>query len=579
VKDKLLGTRDSRAAAAIKHAAFALAASLILLSPMFLTGRTFGPDWTNHLWVMNAQADSISSGGPSLFLHADQIGVFYPHFAFYGGTLYTVGGAISAALGGHSVIAYLLLWLAGFLMAYGGMFWLSVEAGLDGWQAHVAPLILLTSAFYVTNAFARGVLPELIAVSAIPLLLAATLSMLRAPKLTFGPCAAFVVAAIVFTGSHNLTLVWGTVAIAALGVVAILAVPALRRVSPRRLLTIAALGALAVAANAWFLLPDLVYANRTVASGPGAGLVYASDFFNTSANLFSVVRHAPAESTTADLDTQLPVLVGLWVLLAAGLCVRFGISKQSFRIAAGIGAVLALFLGLLMMNWPWEHLPTTLTIIQFSYRLESYVVIALALLVVVLLRATDLWSGPGRSAARAVQIGLVVIVAGGFVQAVVQGWETGSFRPPKGPQQTRSEALASSTKLPSAWYAGGDYRDRSAPLLTAPKTVRVPPAKVKDDRATLELVGPAGQLTATNVAGGDYLVKVSGARQAGRDGDGFEVLAATEAGTKPVRVVVQSRNPPAVVLGKWITIAALLTLITAMLVCGYRAIAGRRGAA
>ena len=579
MKKGILGLRDSRTGAALAHSGFALTVSLILLSPMFLTGRTFGPDWTNHLWVMNAQADSISQGGPSLFLHADQVGVFYPHFAFYGGTLYAFGGAISAVLGGQSVVAYLVLWLAGFMMAYGGMFWLSVQAGLGGWQAHIAPLVLLTSAFYVTNAFARGVLPELIAVSAIPLLLAAVLAMARAPKLTFWPCAAFVLAATVFTGSHNLTLVWGTIAIGALAVVAVLTVPALRRVPARRLLAIAGLGSLAVAVNAWFLLPDLFYAHDTVASSPDDGLVYASDFFNTPANLFSLVRRAPDESNTADLDAQLPVLVGLWVLVVAGLCARFGMAKVRVRIAAAVAAVLAVFMGLLMMNWPWDYLPATLTIIQFSYRLESYVVIVLALLIAVLLRATDFWHGSGRRAARGAQIALVVIVAVGFVQAVVQGWGTESFTPPNGPQQSRSEALASTTRLPSAWYAGGDYRDRSAPLLAASTTVQVDPADVEDDRATLKLAGPAGQLVATNIAAGDYLVKVSGAHQAGRDGNGFAVLAATQTGTQPVTASVQPREPPAVVLGRWITVAALVTLTIAVLLCAYRFISRRRGAA
>jgi hypothetical protein len=265
--------------------------------------------------------------------------------------------------------------------------------------------------------------------------------------------------------------------------------------------------------------------------------------------------------------------------VVAGLCARFGMPKRSVRIAAGIGAVLALFLGLLMMNWPWDHLPATLTIIQFSYRLESYVVIVLALLVAVLLRATNLWQGSGRRAGRAVQVVLIVIVAGGFAQAVAQGWGTESFTPPKAPQQSRSEALASTTTLPSAWYSGGDFRDRSAPLLAASATVQIDPADVEDDRAALRVAGPSGQLVATNIATGNYLVRVSGAHQAGRDGNGFAVLAATQAGARPVTAVVQPRDPPAVVLGRWITIAALMTLTIAVLVRVYRFIARRRGAA
>lgn len=563
--------RDSRAGPALAHAAFALGVSLTLMSPMLLTGRTFGADWTNHLWLMYAQSDAISHGGPSLFLHADSLGIFYPHYAFYGGTLYASGGALSVLLGGHVVVAYLAMWLFAFLLAYGGMLWLSFQIGLDGWRAHAAPVVLLTSAYFITNALARGVLPELIATAAIPLLLASTFSILRSSELKFGPCAALVMATVIFTGSHNLTLIWGTLIIGALALAGIAAIPSLGRVSVRKALTIAGLGALGIAVNAWFLFPDLAYSQRTSITGVGPFLfVDVSDWFDSPANLFAVLRSAPAKSTTPNLDTQLPVFIFAWGIVAGVLSLRFGVRGRVMRAIAGTTAVLALFLGLLMMNWPWDFLPKTLRIIQFTYRLESYVLIAVALLVALLLRSMRHWDARGARFARPVQAALVVVLALGFGQAVAQGWGTHShgargLNPP-----TRSGALASPHRLPATWYAGGDYRDRSGRLVAAPADVQIDPDLVKKNRAAITVASTAPE-AATNIAAGAYLVQVTGARQVGHDTNGYEVIAPVRSQDgQPATVVVKPRNSPAVVVGRWVSMLAILTVLIMLLLAGYR---------
>jgi len=156
------------------HVLAMLAVVAVLLGPVYLTSRGFGPDWTIHMWAMWVQGEHIAEGaGPRLFLDGGFLGVFFPHYAFYGGTLYTIGGALSALLGGHAVLAYALMWTLSFCMAYGGLLWLSLEAGLGGWRAHAAPLVLVTSAYYLTNAYARGVWPELTATSSLMTVLAA----------------------------------------------------------------------------------------------------------------------------------------------------------------------------------------------------------------------------------------------------------------------------------------------------------------------------------------------------------------------------------------------------------------------
>ena len=53
----------------------------------------FSIDWVNHLWLTWMQSREIQAAGlPSLFLNVYPLGVFYPNFMFYGGTLYAIGG-------------------------------------------------------------------------------------------------------------------------------------------------------------------------------------------------------------------------------------------------------------------------------------------------------------------------------------------------------------------------------------------------------------------------------------------------------------------------------------------------------
>src|SRR4029077_3628741 len=85
-----------------------------LIAPMVLTGRTFGIDWSGHLWLVEMQARNITAlGRPSLFIQSG-IGAFYPWYAFYGGTLYSIAGGLSVLSGGHSTAAYIACYALAF---------------------------------------------------------------------------------------------------------------------------------------------------------------------------------------------------------------------------------------------------------------------------------------------------------------------------------------------------------------------------------------------------------------------------------------------------------------------------------
>ena len=84
--------------------------------PLAVTSRTFGDDWTLHLWLVRQQEMNIQANGrPGLFLSAQPLGAFYPIFAFVGSGLYTVGGYLAILLGDRPIVAYKLLYLGGAL--------------------------------------------------------------------------------------------------------------------------------------------------------------------------------------------------------------------------------------------------------------------------------------------------------------------------------------------------------------------------------------------------------------------------------------------------------------------------------
>jgi hypothetical protein len=576
----------TRTGAGLLHAGFALAVSLLLLAPMLFTDRTLGQDWTNHLWAMYVQGEAIADGGPSLFLHTDgATGIFYPHYAFYGGSLYAIGGTLGLLLGGHPLLAYLLTWVAGFLMAYGGMLWLSFQAGLRGWEAHAAPLVLVTSAYYVGIAYAKGAWPELIATSAIPLVLAAAVSLLRAPRVSLGPAAAFVVGAILLTGSHNLTLVWGSVAIAALLLVGVVAIPSLRRISPRRVLVLCGLGALAIGVNAWFLLPDVLYASRTyLGELAGRGVdMNVSGWYDSPAMVFSLLRHGPSQQATSQLAdypvlyTQLPILILVWAAVVAALSVRAHTRGRVLWVAAGTAVVLAGFVALMMLNWPWQHLPKPLKSIQFTFRLESYALIATGLLVAALLRAIQLWGKRDPRLARGLRAVLAVALAFGFGQAVVQAWGTESFPLRAAHHPARSQIVKDAHKLPPYWASYADYGDHASHVIGAPR-VRFDPNAVKDNRLDTVVQLKAGSpAIATNVSGGPYLVRITGARHIGRTEEGFQVVApATTRGGHAAKLRVEPKSARAVVAGRWISLVALAGLLALLLFYSLHSSAKRR---
>jgi hypothetical protein len=579
------GARGRLPTGAVIDVAIATLAVLLIASPLLFTSDGFAPDFTNGIWFAGYQEHAIAAHlHPTLFLQTQQNGVFYPLFAFYGGTLFALTGALAVVLGGSTILAFEAVTLAAIAAAYGGLFWLARQLGVKGLLAHAPAIVFVTSAYYVTNLYGRGAWAEFMAVSALPLLLAASLRLVRG-RWRAGPVACLVAASVVFSGSHNITLLWGsTVAVVALAVYWLLSGGS-RELPWRRMLAVAGLIALGVGLNGWFLLPDLRYGYDTMISAEPSSYGFTG-FFNTFGVIFDPLRTVPRESTTPALYVQAPVLALIWGLLAAPLAWRYR------RLRAGVATALIVLGGLLvviMSSGAYELLPSLFQQIQFAYRLQTYVTLASAGLVLVgaLALTRRAQSDRATRSDRPLALGLGLAIAFGVGLSAWQLWVPNTRISGEGfsSYSNRADALRDTTLLcrppgrcsgaaggptllpRSMYWPNNYYDDRSLPVIATTAEFTFDPTAVDDNRLGGLVSLPAGvQPFATNIAGGPYLVHVGGGvRVVGRTHEGHLVLERAESGSQPVPVELRAQLSAPVVLGRIITgLSAALLLALAL---------------
>jgi uncharacterized membrane protein len=557
---------------AIARKAPALGAAVVLLGlltyPLLFTSSGFEGDWEHHLWLLWHQSLSLQSDHfPSLFL-SSSYSIFYPTYAFYGGTVYAVGGLLSLALGGAPVQAYVLVYVLDFVAAFGGWWWLGRMAGVGSWPSMVPGLIFVTSAYYMLIIYAQGDWPAFTGISMIPLMVAAGLSVLRADRLRLGAAFALAASSILFFGAHNITILLGLTTLALAGVATVILVPEARRqVKPSGVARLASVLVPAVLVNAWYLLPNLAYGARTrigdkVSEGP-ASLRGTVDLVSLS-HLFTFAR--------TGLPGPLPVLAVAWVL-AGILILPWGRRDRTWTrvllICSGVSLLVAIAMthvGLLLA------LPRPYRLIQFSYRLEIYVVLALC---AAILAALALARRGSRRARVWTWMAVPVCVAS-LVGAIQQ---LGAI---PYPGQDRYETLESYGQVETG--DNEDFDDASAPAISAANlpTLVFPPAAVHDDRVSGSVRLAPGTLVATNIAAGSYMVHITGARAVGIDprtnlmvlqigsGDGGTARrpGTALASTAPVAeetISVSTGESLPIVLGRVLTLIALAVLAGGLL--------------
>ncbi len=483
--------------------------------PLLFTKATFNEDWLNHLWYMWHQSLAIRANHlPSLFLNYSN-GVFYPYYAFYGGTLYALTGALSLALGNTPLETYILTYILGLAAAYGGWYWMSRIFGLHHWLAHIPGLVFVTSASYLMLIYGFGDWPEFLAVSSMPLMIAAGLSVLSADRLRILPAIALVGSSIVFFGSHLLTTIWGSTILIIVGLAILVLVPEARRgITRTGLIRVIGLVVPALLVSAWFLLPAAAYESRTAiaASYPHfRKLLQASMYTVAAKHLFTLSRGKASDSI---VTASLPTLAIVWVL------VSLAISSRSRRTAVWMKICLIISGATVLVAITMTHagiilaLPRLYATLQFAFRLESYVLLGVSGAV---LAALVLGRGGDRRA-RLWNWMLVPIALISVIGAITQ---TDAYKS----SQSRNTAL-SSYLVPTFESEGLlDYVDdrlhvrrRHLPQIT------FPPDSIRDDRASKVVHERPGQLVDTNIRSGPELVQITGARIVGIDLQADDVL-------------------------------------------------------
>jgi hypothetical protein len=561
-------------------AALTLSMVFIVVAPMILTRSGFAYDFTDNLWLTWAAGRGlVEAGHPSYFLDASipAMGVFYPLLAFEGGTLLVLTGGIGELLGGHPVLAFTIVITLAVAGDYLGALWLARQFGLRGLLAHAPGIAIVTSAYYITNLYGRGDFPEFVAVAALAPLAASAVHLVRTPMWRPGAVLVFVLSTMVLTGSHNLTLVWGS-SMAALGVCAVwLALGPSRRLPYRRLAMVGALAVTSTMLNAWFLFTDVAYegrlAARSVGHQAGTSPWSSTPFFNTPAVLLDPFRAVPKQSTTPALYVQAPVWFLAWGLLVGALLLRHRRTERRLRRLWTCALLLVLLvLSMIMSSAFWSIVPFPYNEIQFPYRLCSYVFYAVAGLVLVsaliLQRYTD---EGGRRMVRGLRAALVGVCAISVLLCLWQQWRAHTTMP--GSYENRGEALVSTSVLPRTWYlTEGAFSDRQAPVVAVPeeRLAIIPPSDVHGDRFSAVLNLPEGpQPIQTDIDAGTYLVHISGVQPIGRDPLGFLVVRREPNDNRgPVHVVMETAHNAVTIAARAVSgIAALLVLLVLLWTC------------
>lgn len=539
----------------------------VLARPLLFTN---AQDWLPHLWLMWHQSLAIDANHlPSLFLNYSH-SVFYPEYAFYGGTIYALCGILSLLLGGAPLEAYIATYCIGFAAAYGGWYWMARSAGLRSWRAHGPGLAFITSASYLTIIYGRGDWPEFMGVSTIPLLAASGLSVLRSDKLRVWPALTLAGTSVVFFGSHNLTLLWGSTFLVLLGATIVICVPSARKQIRRRgAIRFAGLTFPALLVNAWFLLPTIAYQSHTVA---GSGHLEGSRYWYRSLHqfmflvegryLFSIDRTA-LPGTTYFLALPLPVIA--WTAIGAAIVLGTGLRGPWARVLLIVlGTTFLLFLmmthaGLILA------LPAPYTFLEFSYRIESYVLMGISGALLSVLALTQ------RSAARRSRFWVLILlpvllasVIGAIHQLDASPHEPG-----------RSDTLNSylTPVLPGGAELRGlkDFWNVELPDVSFPRrpaTVYFAPNAVHGDRASVIAHVQPGQLVKSNIASGPEFVHVTGATIIAHDSEGNDVLeidpsmnAVTPGRRSAVRITLSPAHSLPIVLGRLLSSIGALALV------------------
>jgi hypothetical protein len=551
----------------------------LLTWPLLFTNSVFYLDWLRHLWLIWQQGLAIRANHIPTFFVSDSRSIFEPIYAFYGGTIYTLAGALSVVLGDKPIQAYILTYVMAFAAAYGGWYWIGRMAKLGRWQAQIPGLVFVTCAYYLQILYATGDWPAFIGVSTIPLLIASTLSVLRGDRMRMWPAITLVGSSIVFFGSHSITILWGFTLMMLTALVIIACVPEARRqITPMGATRVAGLVIPSLLVNAWYLLPAVAYSSNTwIGGGYGRGGVYWGRalrefmFMASAKHLFTLSR-ATSVPGVANAASSLPVLVIAWVIVSIVLFLWLGRRNRLWLRLLLITSGMAVLIGVVMTHAGLIlALPSPYTILQYSVRLESFMLLSVAGAVLAALVLAQ--NGIGKEKLWTWTLVPILIVS------VVGAAEQAAAFPAAQRGRARTDQLATYESREV------DYADASLPLLDrdgALQVIEFPPPVKGDSESEIVQLAP-GQLVDSNIGGGPEFVHVTGARIVGVTRYFTDVLeispgiGRSKRGTSTDVISLSTANGLPITVGRLVTAAALLTLVGELALLAIRRRPVRRG--
>jgi hypothetical protein len=332
--------------------------------------------------------------------------------------------------------------------------------------------------------------------------------------------------------------------------------------------------------NGWFLAPLVAYASHTRI---GNEYQYAyGDLRYTMpdvsfAHLFTFSR---ASSLPEDPDyvLALPTLPIVWVLVSSALVLARARGGAWARMLAVLVAATAGIVVVMTHAGIVLALPKPYTLLQFTYRLETYVAMGVTACILALL--VILRSRPGWERLWAwTLVPVLLFSAVGAIQQVDAYPHT---------SLPRAATFTPVAEVFSRSFDDYDY----FPLPLIPEqglpTLDIPPGRIHGNRVALNVSVRPGQLVTTNIGAGPDLLHISGASIAGADQRGQLVIAlasAPSAGspdphTAPTgdRISISPAQSAPVVLGRVSTLVGALLLVLGLAALPARSWRARRRA-
>lgn len=548
--------------------------------PLLFTHSGFTGDWEHHMWLMWHQSLSLESDhAPTFFLNSGY-SLFNPFYAFYGGTLYALVGALSLALGDAPVTAYVASYVLALSAALGGWYWLARIAGIGRWLAFVPGFIFISSAHYLMVIYVLGDWPECMAVSMIPLMVAACVSILRADRLRAGPAIALGASAVIFFGSHNITLLLGLTVFVLTGIGVVIFVPDARRHLTRRsVLRVGGTVLPAALLSAWYLLPALAYGSNTRLGREYAhsrGSIKETAWMVSLSHLFTFSRSTGQGLPVPYYMTMsLPILAIAWVIVGILILPRRSVNRAWLRLLL-VCSGLAILIGIVMTHVGLLlALPHMYTEIQFSYRLENYIVLELCGAILAALAISPASGRPVRYWRWMAALVCLVSLVGAIQQ--LSGYPY--------PGRDRYATLSSYGQVDTGNTE--DYQDNSERIISGSglPTLVFPLADIHHGVLSARVLMRPGTVVSTDIAAGAYLVHVSGAKPIGIDAGSDDMViriqgpdARSQRGAPsghkdPVpaeRISVSTGDSLPIIMGRFLSIGALIALLAGLVLLAVR---------